>query len=289
MGQERVGGDGVWSQNQRKQDASGDQAAEKREVTVPPWSRRFTEAVEQYLLLQTSPAALAEALAKGLRDWASLLPQTDHRTDGQLLPANSWGLAAELKNLEAIIVLLKLHGLTGPAQGLETMAESLRSVSGRLDEHYPPNTADDQLAVDRLVAFARNQADQLATVLLRLCRRLLRLSGPATGERAVSPVAEPLPPASPLTRKRANRARDIEIVKSEVVLHIRDARQHALAARDLGRPLELLPRPKVAELGRRTNLKPWTVYRCLNDPTAHELHLLWNVADDLEQVLQCRN
>jgi hypothetical protein len=87
-------------------------------------------------------------------------------------------------------------------------------------------------------------------------------------------------------RKRAERAANIESLKKELIAHIRAARDHAQAAVDFGREPELLPRPSQRELGERVGITKSAVCRCLSDPSATELNLLWKTADDLETVMR---
>lgn len=86
------------------------------------------------------------------------------------------------------------------------------------------------------------------------------------------------------TKKRANRATAIEAVKNELVEHIRSARHHARAAADQGKGPELLPRPLKKDLARLLGLKAHTVTRCFQDRP--ELRVLWEAADDLDQVMK---
>jgi hypothetical protein len=86
--------------------------------------------------------------------------------------------------------------------------------------------------------------------------------------------------------RRKTRATDIEALVAELKQHLRAARDHAnytLATQ--GEP-RLLPRPTQKDLARRVGITESRVSRSLNDPRATELRLLWNLADDLDQVLQ---
>lgn len=88
--------------------------------------------------------------------------------------------------------------------------------------------------------------------------------------------------AAPTRRK--TRATDIETLVAELKQHLRAARDHAnhtLATQ--GEP-RLLPRPTQKDLARRVEITESRVSRSLNDPRATELRLLWNLADDLDQV-----
>lgn len=97
--------------------------------------------------------------------------------------------------------------------------------------------------------------------------------------------------ATPLrrpTKKRADRAANIELLRRELVEHLRAARDHAFAAKEgTGQP-ELLPRPTQKALGEQTGLSEPDVSRCLNDEKAAELRLYWEMADDLDQIMKFR-
>lgn len=92
-------------------------------------------------------------------------------------------------------------------------------------------------------------------------------------------------PARKPPRKRAERAGKIEALVRELAEHLRAARDHAFTTRDtLGTP-ELLPRPSQQDLAKRAGLTETDVSRCLKDPAARELRLLWETALELDKVL----
>ncbi len=84
-------------------------------------------------------------------------------------------------------------------------------------------------------------------------------------------------------RKRSGRAAKIEAVRQELVEHIRSARDHAHSLKQTGRQPHLLKRPTKAELARRADVKDYDVTRCFRDDP--QIRLLWNMADDLDQVM----
>ena len=94
--------------------------------------------------------------------------------------------------------------------------------------------------------------------------------------------AEPKPKA-PI--KRGPFAAKIETLVRELRAHVRAARDHAFSLRDLGRPPALLPRPTQKMLAASCGLSETDVSRCLNDPDAVLLQLLWETAADLDRVL----
>ena len=101
--------------------------------------------------------------------------------------------------------------------------------------------------------------------------------GPATAVARLRPKR---------SRKRADRAANIEALKKELIAHIQAARDHAQAAVDFGREPELLPRPSQRELAERIGITESAASRCFHDPAATELNLLWKTAEDLDSVLR---
>ena len=87
------------------------------------------------------------------------------------------------------------------------------------------------------------------------------------------------------TRKRADRTATIEALTKHLMVHVKAAREHALAKIEFGRDPELLPRPTKRHLARAAGVSEATVGRCIDDPTARELKFLWEMAEDLSQVL----
>lgn len=85
---------------------------------------------------------------------------------------------------------------------------------------------------------------------------------------------------------RARRAASIEKLEKEVEAHLLAARDHAHSLIDRGLEPVLLPRPKQKELAKRTGLATSGVSRCLNDPRAKLLKLLWDMAGSLEAVMK---
>jgi hypothetical protein len=85
--------------------------------------------------------------------------------------------------------------------------------------------------------------------------------------------------------KRAERAGKIETLVREIAEHLRAAHDHAFTTRDTSGTPELLPRPSQQDLAKRTGLTETDVSRCLKDPAARELRLLWEAALELDKVL----
>lgn len=87
-------------------------------------------------------------------------------------------------------------------------------------------------------------------------------------------------------RRRRSRVMDIEALTGELCQHLQVARDHAFHTLDTTGIPELLPRPTQKELAHRLNLTESRVSRSLKDPGARELKLLWDLADNLEGILQ---
>lgn len=86
-------------------------------------------------------------------------------------------------------------------------------------------------------------------------------------------------------RKRGERAAKIEALKKELIQHLLAARDHARATADRSGTPKLLPRPAQKQLARLAGLTESDVSRCLADPEARELRLLWETAADLDRIL----
>lgn len=87
------------------------------------------------------------------------------------------------------------------------------------------------------------------------------------------------------TRKRADRAANIESLKKGLIEHLRAARDYAFATKEQSGEPQLLPRPTQKALGREAGLTESDVSRCLNDPEARELRLYWDAAVDLDRIM----
>lgn len=85
--------------------------------------------------------------------------------------------------------------------------------------------------------------------------------------------------------QRGTRAANIETLEKELEKHLLAARDHAHSLRDRDREPALLPRPTQKELARRTGLTQPDVSRCLKDPRAKVLKILWETAESLEAVM----
>lgn len=97
-----------------------------------------------------------------------------------------------------------------------------------------------------------------------------------------------LGPAAPARRppkKRGDRAANIEDLQKELIQHLIAARDHAFTTKKRTGAPKLLPRPTQKALAARVGLSESAVSRCLKDREARELRLYWEMADDLDQIM----
>jgi len=92
------------------------------------------------------------------------------------------------------------------------------------------------------------------------------------------PTAKPVP-------KRGSRTALIESLRQELEDHLRSARDYALETQQRSGTPELLPRPTMEFLAKRLGVNKSTVSRCLEDDSASDLRLLWEIAGDLDRLL----
>jgi hypothetical protein len=85
--------------------------------------------------------------------------------------------------------------------------------------------------------------------------------------------------------KRGPRLALIEALRHALLEHLRAARDHAFATRGATGTPALLPRPSQDMLARQLGVHRSTISRCLEDPSARQLQLLWEVAADLDRIL----
>lgn len=87
------------------------------------------------------------------------------------------------------------------------------------------------------------------------------------------------------SKKRGERLAAIEKLRKEVLRHLREAKEHAFAMRDLTGTPVLLRRPTQKELAKQLKLDESLVSRCLNDDHADGLRFYWDLAADLNRIL----
>lgn len=87
---------------------------------------------------------------------------------------------------------------------------------------------------------------------------------------------------------RGKRATNIERLERELEQHTLAARDHAYTLQQRGQEPILLPRPDQKDLAKRLEITKSAVSRCLRDPRAKALKILWNTTDSLEDVMRFR-
>ncbi|QDU33029.1 hypothetical protein KS4_10700 [Poriferisphaera corsica] len=85
---------------------------------------------------------------------------------------------------------------------------------------------------------------------------------------------------------RATRAASIEKLEKLLEAHLIAARDYAYYLQDQGLEPTLLPRPKLKELAVLLGSHKTEVSRCLNDPRAKVLKVLWEAAGSIESVMK---
>lgn len=84
---------------------------------------------------------------------------------------------------------------------------------------------------------------------------------------------------------RGARTAKIEKLEKAMEAHLLAARDHAHSLNDRGREPSLLPRPEQKDLAKATSLTTSDVCRCLSDPRAKLLNILWETAESLDAVM----
>lgn len=92
-------------------------------------------------------------------------------------------------------------------------------------------------------------------------------------------------PAKRPRPKRAERTATIDVLTKHMMEHVKAARDHAQSSLDFHGEPRLLPRPQQQELARLVGVSEAGVSRCFRDPAARELRYLWELADDLDRLL----
>ncbi|GEM_PF-3031315 len=92
-------------------------------------------------------------------------------------------------------------------------------------------------------------------------------------------------PARRKRMKRAPRTAIIDAIKKALREHLRAARDYAYSSRDHGTGPALLPRPTQKQLAAQLGVSVSSISRAINDPSDTEIRILWEAANDLEQVM----
>lgn len=245
------------------------------------WDVRFNNAISRYSAIKGPQAQLIPAIIRGLEEWAANLPYVSCDSQGCYEPANIWGLGAESTEIYAIVDWLILHKRHSLADSLRKKYQALCISAQSLDELYPKANAQHDATEKRLIQMCKRQATQLNSFLEGLFRVAFKVSQKNSRKHEDTPH-----PSS--HRKRSKRTVEIEMLEKALIEHIKSARNYAKTLLDAGKEPSLLPRPTKLQLGAQTGIKPWSLSRCFNDPNAHQLRLLWDIAEDLEQILRSR-
>lgn len=135
---------------------------------------------------------------------------------------------------------------------------------------------------DNLLQVPRESIIELRTVI-SLGDEGIVVDVDSIGRQLVVEIAEV---AKKKPQKRASRAATIDAIKQALREHIRAARDHAFNSRDRGSGSALLPRPSQKQLAAQLSISESSVSRAINDPSDKEIAILWEIADDLEQVMK---
>ena len=135
---------------------------------------------------------------------------------------------------------------------------------------------------DGLLKVPRDSVIDLRTVV-NLARGALAAT-PASIESQLRGI----PPQSVAkkSRKRSSRAAAIDAIKQALRVHIRAARDHAHVTGERNEIPVLLARPSQQELADQLRLHPSAVSRALHDASDRELAILWQTANDIDQVMK---
>lgn len=184
----------------------------------------------------------------------------------------AWSLGRLRWQKQSVELLFICNTLNPPA--LETIRRKTKAIALvptlSIVNNLTASTGRTPLAVEGLISFHGSSIYFDREGLVASIQEL----GPGSGVRLPS-----------RRRKRSDRAVKIEKLRDEMIVHVAAARDHAFAMQSLTGVPKLLPRPKQTELAKRVGISETDVSRCLSDPSANELRLLWNTAEDLDLVM----
>lgn len=119
--------------------------------------------------------------------------------------------------------------------------------------------------------------------IISLSEGKLTLDRSSVGDQV---AARPSPQKKKPPKKRASRTAAMEALKKAVQDHLISARDHAYRMIEDGKTPELLPRPTQQLLAKQLELSRSSVSRALADGSDKELTILWEIANDLDQVMK---
>ena len=87
-------------------------------------------------------------------------------------------------------------------------------------------------------------------------------------------------------KKRAPRAALIDAIKKELKEHLRSAHDHAHVTLEKKGEAKLLPPPTQKQLAKHLNVHESSISRAIKDKSDREMPILWEIANDVSQVLK---
>jgi len=96
----------------------------------------------------------------------------------------------------------------------------------------------------------------------------------------------PSEPQPKKAKKRSSRAANIDAIKKALREHLVTARDYAFTSIKQERGPSLLPRPTQEQLAAKLNVSVASVSRAINDRSDRELPILWNMANDVHQIMK---
>jgi hypothetical protein len=85
-------------------------------------------------------------------------------------------------------------------------------------------------------------------------------------------------------KKRASRTVTIDKIKQELRRHLSSARDHAYSSFDRGFGYTLLSRPSQQQLAAQLDVSVSSISRAINDNSDKEIKILWEAANDINQI-----
>jgi hypothetical protein len=221
----------------------------------------------------------AERLKQWVVDIPHLLSGLFHAAGGrvaisELVPSRLWylGSATWLGHSRQAYFMRAIHVHSRPAV-LAAIRQYPRAVLFHPTERsvrlWGETTQNPMVALESVVALSSNEFTFDSSLV--------------EGRLVDAGFGDPKPNQS---GKRDQRAGKIERLVMELREHLLGARNHAFATRDLSGTPQLLARPTQKDLAARCGLTESDVSRCINDEEAVLLQLLWETADNLDQVIR---
>jgi len=191
----------------------------------------------------------------------------------EVLPGRIWNLGrAALAGRSKTIWVTRGLGWPDAAQLADVLPKGRSPVIFFLGQ--PPDEDLLQVPCESVI--------ELRTVI-RLCEEGIAVDVDGIERQLIVEIAEV---TKKKPKKRASRTATIDAIKQALREHLRAARDHAFNSRNRGSVSALLPRPSQKQLAAQLNISESSVSRAINDPSDKEIAILWEIADDLEQVMK---